>query len=72
MSRDYAARAADDSVYLESDKNRHAYVLKDNGKIYIGDFKRINVKPWIFGQVRQMSGNTTKFPLSPKFQCVSF
>ncbi|XP_076449459.1 hemocyte protein-glutamine gamma-glutamyltransferase-like [Babylonia areolata] len=40
----------DDTVYLDSEKEREEYVLNDKGKIYVGSHYRFSAKPWVFGQ----------------------
>ncbi|XP_074068010.1 protein-glutamine gamma-glutamyltransferase 2 [Macrotis lagotis] len=39
-----------DSVYMEKDDCRREYVLNQNGIIYQGSYKCINMIPWNFGQ----------------------
>ncbi|XP_006893113.1 PREDICTED: protein-glutamine gamma-glutamyltransferase 4 [Elephantulus edwardii] len=43
----------DDVVYMPIEEERAEYVLNDTGYVYMGDFKRIQEKPWIFGQFEE-------------------
>ena len=45
-------RAAD-AVYLDSEKEREAFVLEDKGRLYNGTHGKITSRPWVFGQVRE-------------------
>ncbi|KAK7115372.1 hypothetical protein V1264_001249 [Littorina saxatilis] len=44
----------EDTVFLENESHRNAYVMEDKGKIYAGTYNSISAKPWVFGQ---FSGN---------------
>ncbi|XP_076469989.1 hemocyte protein-glutamine gamma-glutamyltransferase-like, partial [Babylonia areolata] len=39
-----------DTVYMERDQDRQAFVLKENGKLFSGTWYRCTAKPWVFGQ----------------------
>ncbi|XP_070173443.1 hemocyte protein-glutamine gamma-glutamyltransferase-like [Littorina saxatilis] len=44
----------EDTVFLDSEEQREAYVLEDKGKLFVGNYKKISSRPWVFGQ---FSGN---------------
>ena len=35
---------------MPNENMRNEYVMNDNGKIYMGGFRSIKSRPWVFGQ----------------------
>lgn len=40
----------EDCVFMDNEEMRNEYVMNDNGKIYMGGFRSIKSRPWVFGQ----------------------
>ena len=41
----------DDHVYLNDNAERKEYVLKDSGRMFVGDHNYMSPRPWRYGQV---------------------
>ena len=39
-----------DSVWMENDGQKIEYVMNDSGKVYIGGYRNVRGRPWIYGQ----------------------
>lgn len=40
----------DDAVFLDDEEKREEYVLNEQGKVYVGAYRRSRGRPWAFGQ----------------------
>jgi len=40
----------DDCVFMDNEEMRDEYLMNDNGKIYMGGFRSVKSRPWVFGQ----------------------
>lgn len=40
----------DDAVFLDDEEKRDEYVLNEQGKVYVGAYRRSRGRPWAFGQ----------------------
>ncbi|XP_050728969.1 hemocyte protein-glutamine gamma-glutamyltransferase-like [Eriocheir sinensis] len=40
----------DDAVFMEDEAKREEYVMNDQGKVYVGAYRRSRGRPWAFGQ----------------------
>ena len=41
----------DDQVYMDWEEGKKEYVLNETGRVYKGDSKKPQGRPWNFGQV---------------------
>ena len=55
-----------DTVYMGNEKLLEEYVLNQYGAVYVGNWRQIGARPWLFGQVSQeKSRNLTTMTVIP-------
>ncbi|XP_072132752.1 protein-glutamine gamma-glutamyltransferase 2-like [Mobula birostris] len=59
----------EDEVFLDSEEQRQEYVLSEDGIIYIGSCRQINIRSWYFGQFEENIVDICLMMLDKSIKC---